>query len=74
MRFHIVNFNFSIAEKILGNSITFAKHHTTARDQEINIFNHSRFILFQRYMDKNSDKPDKSDNSDMKICWFIYTR
>ena len=56
---------------MLGNSITFAKHHTTVRDQEINIFNHSRFILFQRYMDKNSDKPD---NSDMKICWFIYTR
>ena len=41
-KFDIIDFYTFVTEKLLDNSIIFAKYHTTISDQEINIFKHSR--------------------------------
>ena len=60
IKFHIVDFYPSITEKLLDNSLTFAKTHTTISDQEINVFKHSRKALLFDHKDvwiKNSENP-----------------
>ena len=57
LKFDIVNFYPSKTEKLLDNSIIFAKHHTILSDQNINIFQHSRKTLSLDFNDiwiKNS--------------------
>ena len=60
IKFDIVDFYPSITEKLLDNSLTFAKTHTTISDQEINVFKHSRKALLFDHKDvwiKNSENP-----------------
>ena len=58
--FDIENFSPSITEKLLSESITFAKQHTSITDRDIDIIMHSRKSLL---FDKNTAWIKKNNSS-----------
>ena len=63
-------------EKLLGNSLTFVKTHTTISDQEINVFKHSRKALLFDHKDvwrKNGENHDVTMGSfdGAEICEIV---